>query len=479
MTQTPSKPIVIFSLILLATLTLANGSKKEIPSFSNFCRFIDRAQLAQLPRNQQPVTLRDIIENVGQIGSGGFGRVYPAVWNGKEVAIKVSENIASNRNEVDFLLELQGISNIPKLYDCERDVHYIYQVQSRLYSSLASDTIIQAIQDWSLGERAYFLQSIAKTLQKIHKRNIYHNDIKLPNLMIDSNGSNRVYFIDFGISRWKGNTSSSAGTLIFNSYEKLTGGRYKLDEMEDVWQLGLTFADIELMMDSAHLGSSYQYCLERFGRSAGQAIDRLLLRKCFDSMVQSIFNAFDNNKVRISKGGNFDAFVKYLTTIMNTIQVDKRKRSTLQEFINGLDEVLKACDYEHTDLEEEDQETTIPSMPIQFFAQAKSLTSPSFGTHRSISQNPQSNQAAAQAFPFKNILSELSDGVVNWLADKFKYFEVRGNQNSDHSISNLADILKEDDSEENVGMDVADKLIPLSAKTIAETTKIRPFKIQV
>lgn len=473
--QASTKCSFTFSWLMLLAFICANGSKPKETSYLKFCRFIDRVQIEQLPDAQRPATLRDIIQFDTKLGKGGFGEVYPAVWNGKPVAIKVSRATASNLSEINFLLELQDVPNVPRIYDCERDSFNVYLVQSLLYSDLADDRIINTIQSWPLGERAHFLQSIAKTLQKIHNKGVIHNDIKLINLMINRDRIDRVYFIDFGIARRKGSNQRS-GTLIFESPEKLIAKDYAIDEKEDVWALGLTFSDIEVGMQSKHLSLSHEICLENAIKPNGIFSARFAVGQCMQKMVASISDAFVNEKSRINYGCNDAAFDKYKTVILQSIQVNKNNRSTLPELIDGLEEVLKECEYEHTDLDDE-EESESTSLEVRSFAKKQSIDSPNFGAYiPKALPNGQPHQMA-QVDYISNILSDIKGGVVNWFDNVFRYFAAQDNRNSPQGVVDLAEYLKDDNAEELE--DEIEEEIPLSSRIVVETAKPHFKKILV
>ena len=86
----------------------------------------------------------------------------------------------------------------------------------------------------------FFLHQMADALAYAHNQGIIHRDIKLSNILVDENSSNRRYILtDFGISRISNSVLTSkafAGTYYYMSPEQLRGRPCK---QSDLWALGV------------------------------------------------------------------------------------------------------------------------------------------------------------------------------------------------------------------------------------------------
>ncbi|CAD8198764.1 unnamed protein product [Paramecium pentaurelia] len=159
------------------------------------------------------IQIGDIIDNqyeiIKKLSQGSFGIVFygKSIKTKKSVAIKVEKQemagFGSLFREVDMLSKLKGVPQIPELLwygefkKCNimitkmlgHDLIY-HQKQYKQFSSQCINSI------------AYQLLWI---LEQIHKQNIIHRDIK-PENILSKNESDKIYLIDFGISK---NTDSN------------------------------------------------------------------------------------------------------------------------------------------------------------------------------------------------------------------------------------------------------------------------------
>ncbi len=148
---------------------------------------------------------------VGEIGRGGMGRVYAAVFEeggiGRDVAIKVlhrdtwSEGLARRfLRERRLLAALQhpGIARLLDVGETPDGEPYL------VMDLVQGDPITRFAQRHALGIAArleLFLQ-VLRAVSHAHRNLILHRDIKPNNVMVDGDG--RVRLLDFGIAKMVG-----------------------------------------------------------------------------------------------------------------------------------------------------------------------------------------------------------------------------------------------------------------------------------
>ncbi|MES1922624.1 hypothetical protein MHBO_004141, partial [Bonamia ostreae] len=89
-------------------------------------------------------------------------------------------------------------------------------------------------------ESAFMLANVLLTLEKLRKRKVVHRDLKLENLLMDSEGYLKV--IDFGSSVcYKKPLNFVCGTKEYMSPEMLGGQFY--DFKHDIWSLGILMCE--------------------------------------------------------------------------------------------------------------------------------------------------------------------------------------------------------------------------------------------
>ncbi|KAG4970638.1 hypothetical protein JHK85_037059 [Glycine max] len=152
-----------------------------------------------------------------KIGSGSFGTVHRAEWNGSDVAVKILM-------EQDF--------------HAERFKEFLRECRGSLYRLLHRSGAKEVLDERRRLGMAY---DVAKGMNYLHKRNppIVHRDLKSPNLLVDKKYTVKV--CDFGLSRLKANTflssKSAAGTPEWMAPEVLCDE--PSNEKSDVYSFGV------------------------------------------------------------------------------------------------------------------------------------------------------------------------------------------------------------------------------------------------
>src|SRR5215467_6644340 len=141
---------------------------------------------------------------VGELGCGGFGRVYrgydPTV--GRPVAIKILTQVSEDnrtrfRNEAVVAGNL-GHKNIVTVYEygTHGDLPFLameYLEGRDLHQIIASH------QSLSLLKKCNIMSEVAEGLHCAHQSGVVHRDMKPGNIMVLADGS--VKIMDFGIAR--------------------------------------------------------------------------------------------------------------------------------------------------------------------------------------------------------------------------------------------------------------------------------------
>ncbi|XP_061340309.1 serine/threonine-protein kinase CTR1-like isoform X1 [Gastrolobium bilobum] len=189
-----------------------------------------------------------------RIGSGSFGTVHHAEWNGSEVAVKIlmeqdfhGERFKEFLREVAIMKHLRhpnivlfmgAVIKPPNL-----SIVTEYLSRGSLYRLLHKPGAREVLDERRRLSMAY---DVAKGMNYLHKRNppIVHRDLKSPNLLVDKKYTVKV--CDFGLSRLKANTflssKSAAGTPEWMAPEVLRDE--PSNEKSDVYSFGVILWEI-------------------------------------------------------------------------------------------------------------------------------------------------------------------------------------------------------------------------------------------
>jgi eukaryotic-like serine/threonine-protein kinase len=187
----------------------------------------------------------------GEIGSGGFGRVYsaqdPSV--GRIVAIKVMNAPGDTDLVRRFRAEAMTVAmlahkNIVTVHDYGEQDGAPYLVMEYLEGVNLQDLIKQ--DTLSLLEKVEIMIEVAEGLLCAHKQGITHRDVKPANIMRLADGS--VKIMDFGIARIASESANRLtqtgfiiGTWAYMAPEQFNGTS---DAQSDIFAYGVTFYEL-------------------------------------------------------------------------------------------------------------------------------------------------------------------------------------------------------------------------------------------
>ncbi len=236
------------SRISIRLLDSVGRSRDRIITHNFDCKILSRAIIVDVKKNGGiPPTSMEYYKFVRLIGKGSFGKVMLGMHKltGKYVAIKaIDKSIMKNefsRNKVlqeVYILKKIRHANVIRLLEVFEDPLQLLIVME--YAA-GGDLLRLLKKKGQLEEdeaRAIFRQ-IVYGLGHIHARSVLHRDIKLDNILLDSDGG--VKICDFGVSRIsaRGTTiKERCGTPAYIAPEILANQGYE-GYYVDHWSLGI------------------------------------------------------------------------------------------------------------------------------------------------------------------------------------------------------------------------------------------------
>ena len=223
-----------FSIPSLKTLKKSNSEKLKHISEQNF----EKIQLKQIGNYKLGP----------EIGSGAFGKVILGqhIPTEEKVAIKILDKSILNQTPTDYQLVKKEISilkivkhkNIVRLFEILETPRHIFIVMEYCEGGDIMSYILNRKRLTELESLKFFHQLI-NALYYLHSQNITHRDIKIDNLLLDSNLDLKL--IDFGLStKYKDNEllDQPCGTIVYAAPEVLSYRQYH-GMLANVWSCGI------------------------------------------------------------------------------------------------------------------------------------------------------------------------------------------------------------------------------------------------
>ena len=178
------------------------------------------------------------------LGQGACGKVYlvslktnPEKYYAMKALNKKYLEIKEEKNERDILIKLKSpfVTNIRAAFQDEGHLYLVLEYASGkdLFTLLGNQTN-HAL---DLDSARFYMAELVLALEALHKQNIVHRDLKLENILIDSEG--HIKLTDFGMSKLlgdKGKAKTFCGTLNYMAPEIIFQEKY--DKAVDWWSFG-------------------------------------------------------------------------------------------------------------------------------------------------------------------------------------------------------------------------------------------------
>ncbi|MFK2826704.1 protein kinase [Bacillus sp. B190/17] len=156
---------------------------------------------------KEGTVLNDRYEVLNVIGSGSYGIVY-LCKDLKSQENKVVKQLRPSKrrkkkevelfeSETSILLTLNH-KNMPMLYEVFSNNEYFFYVMSFIEGDNLEDQIFFSEKTFNEKESLLILDQLLELVDYLHKKNIYHQDLRIPNILLNNN---ELFLIDFGLSK--------------------------------------------------------------------------------------------------------------------------------------------------------------------------------------------------------------------------------------------------------------------------------------
>ncbi|CAN6982536.1 unnamed protein product [Brassica oleracea var. botrytis] len=190
------------------------------------------------------------------IGQGGFGAVFKAVLNGREVAVKRLSKTSGQgarefKNEAVLVAKLQHRNLVRLIGFCvegeEKILVYEFVPNKSLDYFLFDPSSIQGQLNWNT--RYNIIGGIARGVLYLHQDSrlrVIHRDLKASNILLSANMNPKISDFGlatiFGMEQTRGNTNRIAGTYAYMSPEYAMHGQFSMKS--DIYSFGVLVLEI-------------------------------------------------------------------------------------------------------------------------------------------------------------------------------------------------------------------------------------------
>lgn len=145
-------------------------------------------------------------EVLSVIGSGSYGIVYlcnDLCSKENRVVKQLRPSKCRSKKEIElfqnetFIMRTLNHKNMPILFDASSNNEYFFYVMSFIEGDNLEDQIFLSKKTFGEKESLLILDRLLELVDYLHKKDIYHRDLRIPNIILKNN---EPFLIDFGLS---------------------------------------------------------------------------------------------------------------------------------------------------------------------------------------------------------------------------------------------------------------------------------------
>ena len=151
--------------------------------------------------------LNDRYEILSVIGAGSYGIVYlckDLKTNESKVIKQLRPSKHRNKKEIEMfeneisVLRMLNHKSMPMLFEAFSNNGYLFYAMSFIEGDNLEEQIFLSKKTFNEKESLLILSRLIELVDYLHKKNIYHQDLRTPNLLLKNK---ELFLIDFGLSK--------------------------------------------------------------------------------------------------------------------------------------------------------------------------------------------------------------------------------------------------------------------------------------
>jgi serine/threonine protein kinase len=311
------------------------------------------------------------IKAAKKIGKGGFGTVYK--WSERiiyesspdsskdsdsdqtieyitkvnEVAIKVidiSDNVSKEfiMNEIGILYQFRNIPGVSKIEDCHISKNKVYLKMNLLWKDMTESESQNKFWNKKIFAKLDLIKKLLSTLKKIHDLGYVHLDLKLSNILSDSEEMKELVIVDFG-STVKTGEHFSVLSKLYASPFVLMGDR-TATKAHDMWSMGLVLATLLLKVEFNE--GIYSDCTKKLYEKylKGDDITPELVNKCLKILKTVFMDKYSQNHEELEQDYGKKNLESIYSLVFGLLAADENDRLRIDDAINHISALEKRLD---------------------------------------------------------------------------------------------------------------------------------------
>lgn len=257
------------------------------------------------------------------------------------------EDFDQSADEIQFLLFLQGLPNIPEFHGFVFYDKNIYIIQQALHRNFNEENVQQKFNAKPMIDRLRHYHELTKTLIVMHAEGIFNREIMPLNLVVDFEKMDRIYILNFGIAKFRSGSDIHGCTTYWSPERRLNTNRSfdeyskknalihnynRLNQLDDSWGLVISLLAIETASSEKNIFTLD--CLSE---------DHLTF-ECTEEIIERFKDHIDSKHESYKLSCGAIATQLIFTAVKHSLRYNAVNRISLAEFGESLGSAIEICE---------------------------------------------------------------------------------------------------------------------------------------
>lgn len=250
-------------------------------------------------------------------------------------------------DEIQFLLFLQGLTNIPEFHGFAFYDMDIYIFQQALHRNFNEKDVQQKFNAKPMIDRLRHYHELTKTLIVMHAEGIFNREIMPLNLVVDFEKMDRIYILNFGIANFRSGSDTLGSTTYWSPERRLNTNRSfddnskkkalinnysRLNQLDDSWGLVISLLAIETASSEENI-----FTLDCLSEDD-------LTFECTEEIIKRFKDHIDSKHESYELSCGAIATQLLFAAVKHSLRYNAVNRISLAEFGESLGSAIEMCE---------------------------------------------------------------------------------------------------------------------------------------